>query len=346
MTEGNNFGALRLLAAGLVVFGHCFVLTGQAAPRWFGVPVHELAVHVFFVISGYLMAASWRSDPSLPRFVLRRALRIMPALVAVVLACVLVLGPLFTSLPLRDYALHPQTRLYLWNLVLAPYFALPGVFEEGRPFGAVNGSLWSLPIEVAMYAWTPLLAARAAWVRTVLPLLLLAALAAAFVFTAVRPHQVEPVIYWSSVPFGLRYAADFALAAAIRSRGLERLLSLQAALGVLLLLGLLPVGPVLSGVLLLAMPYVVLSVALARPPLLPGLGRRIDLSYGIYLWSGPVQQVLISAMGVAIGPWLLLATALPASALLAWGSWRWVEQPFLRMKPRRAPAGATYLAPS
>lgn len=333
----NNFGALRLFAAVGVLLGHSFVVAGEAAPRWFGMEVHTLAVHVFFIISGYLMAGSWTADPSLPRFWARRALRIMPALLVVVVLTVVVIGPAFTTLPLPDYARHGETRTYLWNMALAPYFALPGVFQDGRPFTAVNGSLWTLPVEVMMYALVPLLAAPARVVRFgVLPIAVLGLLGMEALFAVLRTGQITPVVYWTSIPFALRFGGDFVLASAIRLWGLERFLGLQASLLLLVLLGVLPEGPVRGVLLLLVLPYLVLSFALARRPLLPGVGRRWDLSYGIYLWGGPMQQVTVSLAGAVLTPWALLGWSLAPSAVLAALSWWAVERPCLRLKPHHA----------
>ena len=208
---GNNFAALRLTAASLVVFGHAYAMTGAMAPRWFGIEVHVFAVRVFFTISGYLICESWNRDPHFWRYLKRRALRIMPALVVTVLLTVFVLGPLVTRLPLSVYAGAAETRLYLWNALLAPTFTLPGVFDDGRPFTAVNGALWSLPVEVVMYLLLPLygLAGVPALRWLVLPATVMLALAGAFWFTAVRPGAVQPVVYWTSLPFIVRYGSDF-----------------------------------------------------------------------------------------------------------------------------------------
>lgn len=329
----NNLGALRIFAAALVILGHSFVMVGAEPPAWFGVGVHTLAVRVFFAISGYLVAGSWLADPAPLRFTARRALRIMPALVVTVLLTVAILGPATTALPWRTYAMHPETRTYLWNALLAPYYALPGVFQDGRPFTAVNGSLWSLPVEAAMYSLLPFYAGR----RRVAAVAVLA-FAAAFAFTAVWPAQVQPVLYWTSIPFGLRYASDFVLGAGLRVWRLERWLNLQAALAVVALLALLPPGPGLQAGLLLAVPYVVLAFGIASPAVFGRVGRRHDLSYGLYLWGGPVGQTGVSLFGVGLGAWGLLAWTLPVAAALAWASWHLVERLCLAWKPRRAVA--------
>ena len=67
---------------------------------------------------------------------------------------VFVVGPLFTVLPLSSYFADPTTWLYLvrsWFLIT---FAgtLPGVFETNPYPDAVNGSLWTLPVEACCYA--------------------------------------------------------------------------------------------------------------------------------------------------------------------------------------------------
>ena len=74
---------LRLGAATLVIVAHSYALTNHAEPlqRFGGPEFGDIAVAVFFAISGFLVTASWVSDPRLRSFVLRRALRILPALV-------------------------------------------------------------------------------------------------------------------------------------------------------------------------------------------------------------------------------------------------------------------------
>ena len=323
-----NFAGVRLIAAAMVVVGHSFVLTGAVPPSLLGTPVHVLAVRVFFVISGYLVCGSWLRDPAMHRFLLRRALRIMPGLVAVVLGGVLV-GAAMTTLPVGAFMAHPQTVEYLWNLVLSPRFALPGVFDDGRAFTAVNGSLWSLPVEVAMYLLLPLYAGRWRVAALVVP-----AVTAAVVFTVVWPGQIAPVLFATSIPFGLRFAADFVVGAGVRVWRLERRLSLQVALlglavaqaGAVSAVG----GAVLSGV---ALPYAVLAFCLAGRPVFGRLEGRADLSYGVYLWAGPVQQGVLSLVGAGVGWGGLTVLAGPVILGMAAVSWYGVERSALRWKP-------------
>ncbi|MBP6749453.1 MAG: acyltransferase, partial [Xanthomonadaceae bacterium] len=145
----NNFNLIRLFAAWLVIYSHAWAITGIDGSDLVGrmtitKSAGAFAVDVFFVISGFLVAASlerrtWRA------FLVARALRIYPALVVCVLATVFVLGPVMTTA--ADYWRDATTWRYLWaNATLwRAEFWLPGVFET-LPRTAVNGSLWTLPI--------------------------------------------------------------------------------------------------------------------------------------------------------------------------------------------------------
>src|SRR5690606_33949106 len=79
----------------------------------------------------------------------------LPGLAFVVLFCAYVLGPVVTSLPVAEYYAHPGVPTYLWNLRFFAVFSLPGTFTGNPVPHAVNGSLWSLPIEVLMYGVLP-----------------------------------------------------------------------------------------------------------------------------------------------------------------------------------------------
>ena len=82
------------------------------------------------------------------------ALAHLPALFVEVTLSALVLGPLFTRLPLADYFSDPQFMRYFGNIVgILITFYLPGVFESGY-VPVVNGNLWTLPSEFHCYLIT------------------------------------------------------------------------------------------------------------------------------------------------------------------------------------------------
>jgi peptidoglycan/LPS O-acetylase OafA/YrhL len=91
--------------------------------------------------------------------------------------------------------------------------------------------------------------------------------------------------------------------------------------------------PVLGGYVLFFAAYWPLG-RLAR------FARRGDLSYGLYLYAFPVQQLLIRAFRSGLRPLTLSLLALGVTALCAALSWRFVESPFLRLKKSSRPVEA------
>src|SRR5262249_48958743 len=141
-------------AATLVLIDHSDPLTGRPGhPGPFGYEtLGGFAVAVFFIISGFLVAASWERAPRVGAFMLKRALRIIPAYAVVIAFAVLVLVPLVTDLTLRAYFHDRLTWGYFRSLSFVEvWYSLPGVFAHNAYPLAVNGSIWTLPIEVAMY---------------------------------------------------------------------------------------------------------------------------------------------------------------------------------------------------
>jgi len=148
----NNFDFVRLLAATLVFLSHQHVLTGHGELLLLpGLSAGAVGVGVFFAVSGFLVTQSWMRDPHLVRFAVKRLLRIWPGLAVAVFLTVFVVGSAATSLPLGDFLSSRATYDYFNILRFKIYYVLPGVFE-GNPYPrGVNGSLWTIPIEVQWY---------------------------------------------------------------------------------------------------------------------------------------------------------------------------------------------------
>lgn len=333
--HSNNFDALRLLAALLVICGHQFPILGLPTPLIADNEPGALGVVIFFAVSGYLVTQSWQADPHLGRFAQRRALRIWPGLTMVVLLCVLVLGPLVTTLPLRDYASSGSTRLYLSNLWLNTRFVLPGVFEGNPIAGGVNGSLWTIPLEVGCYTALALAgmlgAVRTRWMAPLVLLILMAVLNWRY-----SPPPGTPMPAWS---FGLQYGMVFALGSTLAVWADVWIKSILSAsviwFGLCTALHAWGPHPLAGLAVTLGLGGLAVLWGQASWPVVRRMGRWGDVSYGLYIYAFPVQQLLVAlgAQHWGFGP--ALAAALVASFTLAALSWHLVEQPALVFKPRR-----------
>jgi len=302
-----NFDVMRLVAALLVVVSHTFPLAGQAPLRIMGVEdFGALGVSIFFVISGYLVSASYERDPK--SYLLKRILRIEPGLIASLVVTVLLLA-FVTTAPAAEY--WPGAALYvLRNALLYPAtYALPGVFQEVPLSGVVNGVLWTLRLEFTFYLVLLLIRARLSLV-----LALLAACVAVYAtMTVTHPHWAEEKLTRMAY-LGARNGMLFFAGAALQLSRRKIPLWLGGVSAVAFPF----VGP-------LALPTAVLG--LARPGKLPA-----DLSYGVYIYAFPLQQVL-----AAYGQ-LNVVTAVLAVLPFAAASWFLVERPAMRLKPGPRPA--------
>ncbi|MEO8197672.1 MAG: acyltransferase [Thermoanaerobaculia bacterium] len=333
-STGEHYDLLRVLAAFMVFAGHQKALTGLREPDFLGfVSWGEVAVGVFFALSGYLVSESWRRDPSVARYLLRRGLRLLPGLAGVVLFACLLLGPILTSLQLGTYFSHPQTYQYLWNLLLNVRFALPGVFATNPVPNVMNGSLWTLPMEVACYLVLVLFLRSLARIRAVWILWPLAA--ALWTTDFLVAKETSWVLYSTSWRMAAHFATYFFIGAALRLAPPPRFSPIPAAM--LAAAVLMFTANSRLGYWCAPLCVALLVIGAARLSAAPSrwVSRYGDLSYGLYLYAFPIQQLVISTGLARDYPRRGFVVAWLGIVLCAYLSWRWIESPALRFKPRR-----------
>ena len=150
----NNFDAIRLFMALLVVWSHSFALyLGSEDREPLSILMNgtynsgNVGVLVFFVISGFLICHSYLNSKTVIEFLGRRVRRIYPGYIASILICAFIIIPLFSSLQLINLTFLEISKVIGLNLLLRNYFPPSDVFG-GR---AINGSLWSIPYEFWCY---------------------------------------------------------------------------------------------------------------------------------------------------------------------------------------------------
>lgn len=159
-TRENNINLIQFIAAIFVIYSHAFPIATAANN---GEIISDLtqgeysfgnfAVAIFFIFSGYLVCASWERSNSLYSYMKNRFYRIIPELAGVIAVSAIVVGPLFTTVSIQEYFTSETTWLYFKNLFLYPlYWNLPGVFESNLYSSSINGSLWTIPYQVLLYA--------------------------------------------------------------------------------------------------------------------------------------------------------------------------------------------------
>lgn len=335
-----DIDGLRAVAVLSVVAYHAHP---GAAPGGF------VGVDVFFVISGYLIAQIVQADVAAGRFTLmgfyeRRVRRIAPALIAMLVVCTLVFALYFAPFDFKAYAQSVGATLAFASNV---YFWLKsGYFDAGAQTKPLLHT-WSLAVEEQYYLVFPLLVAalyRRGQGARLLPVLSALAVLSLAVAVVQLPLDPRGAFYlpasraWELLAGALLACAGLQappsaakrLALSIGSAGLvlapvvlydheiafPGLAALPPVLGA--------VGLIWAGSLPSGTPAPLPNRLLASAPLV-GIGR---VSYSMYLWHWPVvvgaQYLLLRPLR---GPWELAVYG-AVVALLAWASWRYVEQPF------------------
>jgi peptidoglycan/LPS O-acetylase OafA/YrhL len=364
----NAIGLLRLGFALVVVVSHCW-------PLGFGAPdpltaasggqtdAGAMAVAGFFVLSGLLVTGSaLRCSPG--RFAWHRALRILPGYWACLLVMALGLGPLLW------WARHGSTAGYAaadpgpLDFVTGNWFTgmrhwgigdllatTPYGLEKG--YGVLNGSLWTLRYEVLCYVVVGVLAAAGVagvarrspgvlcgLAGVVYGMVLLDWLAndrwatSASLLPDLRGIPLLGDLGGRSL-FGFGLA--FALGAVVAVRPERFPVSTRLAVAAAVLVAVTFHWGAWDVAGAPAFAYLTLYAAMRAPRRVVALTPRADLSYGVYIYAFPIQQVLALLGLQRLGLAAFAAVSLAAALVAGWLSWHVVERPALRLKDVAAP---------
>jgi len=332
----NNFDLLRILAAAQVVLAHGAAHLGLTKPGWWGIVDAFPGVPIFFVISGFLISASFERSPALGNYVRNRLLRIFPALWCCVLLTVVVAA-------LFGFNFFNRSALIWLPAQLVGLIYTPG-FLKPFGFGSYNGSLWTIPIELQFYVLLPLLylGSRSEARRTRLVAgVFLAFTIAAYLFARVTPplaeSESEPLAHklfrYSFIPHIYLFFAGMLLQRwhVQRSGWFVGKGPLWLA-AYLLIHFALPYGAATytAGTILLGVAAV--TLAFTAPRLSSLVLRGNDISYGVYIYHGLIINILLERHLRGHAMHLVVVVLLTIVAGLA--SWKLVERPFLRRKRR------------
>lgn len=323
----NNFNLLRLLFALMVVVYHAAILPGIAGweqiEGWTSIGA-EIGVQGFFILSGYLVWASLERSASLGLYAEKRARRLLPAYITVVLACAIAAAVLVPAVRENVMALASYIG---WNLTFLNFMApsLPGVFEANR-FTEINGALWTLKIEVMFYLILPVLAyllklaGSRRWI--LIAIIYVAAEAWRFILPLQGGAMVEVA---RQLPGQMSFFITGIALCAWRKELNWR--SALAPVGILLLavsLALPQAAPLRAAGLGIVAVWLAVGI-----PRLFDAARFGDLSYGLYIVHFPILQCVIAA-GLFATPTVGFAVAGVASLAAALLLWWLIERPALR----------------
>jgi len=363
---GPGFDFLRVFLALCIVGFHSLSVTGEycgnvphageicpspsldETPFWM---VHYALVPMFFALSGFLISAS-AMRLSLKNFLINRGMRIVPALAVDTFVCALIIGPLFTTVPLQHYFWSGEFASFFLNIVGWVHFTLPGVFTTNA-VPRVNGSLWTVPFEVICYV----LMSGMIVTRIIRTQFVVLAFVGLYLFTCVSvecsgllDHIASPLVdralsiafikpeaqavtafLFGIIVFQNRHIIPYSFSLFLASSLLIGVVAFTLPFEI-------GQSSPLRFLLMPALAYVTVFVGLTPMPL-PGFFKTGDYSYGIYLYHQPFLQIIVIlcptlALAPHTGAGFAFLAALPFVIGVAWLSWHMVEKPILALRKR------------
>lgn len=341
--KNNAIGFMRTAFALLVIIGHSFHLGGfgpdtltrfSSGTLAFG----TVAVLGFFILSGYLITASFVYASSVWRYLWNRFLRIMPAFwVALVVVA-------FGFAPFSYFLEHGTLNGFLITNAGGPLdyimkniglyigqYSISGLISDIPWPNAFNGSLWTLVYEATGYLLIAVFGIFGVFKKhskivlgatlTMFGLYVMDTAvpgSAGNILPVFRDAQLLPLmlfffagstwyLYEDKIPMSSKY---FVLAAILY------VLSVRFGFYAL-------VGPA-------TFVYLVFYLA-ARFPI-KSFDRKADFSYGIYIYAFPVQQILAQIGLQSTGVWIYSLIAAILTLPFAVASYYLVERPALKLK--------------
>lgn len=337
LDKQNNFGFLRLFFAILVIFSHApEALDGnrkrELMVSFFGnMSMGDLAVDCFFLISGFLILMSFQNSSSLTSYIKKRILRIYPGFIVAFLFCFLCVVPLAKS-----FQMLFSFDSWFWVKSLLRLTTLQGPWIENvfdTPLKFINGPMWTIRYEFLCYLTLPVISHFLKNNLKAYICLFITLVALYFL------HNLYALSFFAPKPFDFESGALLRLFSAYVAGNIFYLAKdkiifnatysiISAALLFILLfnkqfaqLGLITFGA-----------YLLFNFALNyKNQFLSKIGTKTDLSYGIYLYGWPVQNLIIQNHP-SINQYVLFLVNLTIAAIIAYISWNIVEKPFIAMK--------------
>ena len=340
--KDNNFDFLRFLFAVFVVVSHSYPLSGNSETlQWIyqitngQVVLASLGLNGFFVISGFFIFQSLQRSKSIISYFKKRFLRLFPGLFVVLFLTILLVPFVYQG----DASLYNNIDFYTYlpnNLSLYGFqSSIKGVFDNHN-YHSINGSLWTLRYEFSLYVVLSFLYFFRKRIGVIK-----ACLFVSFILLLVA-HTFFLERFSESSFLGMRgydiinFGAFFTLGSLLASFKFDKFKD-KSHLFFISIIGLLVLILIVSlyfnfYIYIKHLVYTLLIILIGFMPLpfFSTFGKIGDMSYGIYIYSFPVQQTLMYFFDFGLYSFILWSLFI--SIILGYLSWHLIEKQALRYK--------------
>ncbi|MDD5617542.1 MAG: acyltransferase [Candidatus Omnitrophica bacterium] len=341
-SKNNSFGFLRIIFAFFVILSHSYFLGGYGIdPLWkFEISFGSIAVEGFFVISGFLIIQSLLNSSSLKYYLWKRFLRIFPAFWVCLFLTSFVLAPLIyysQNKKFSDFTIlsNPFISYAVSNLSLfMKQQTIKGIFMNNPYKEVLNGSLWILFPMFLFYLILPvfnLLELFSKRKKTLLFIFLLLALVNSLEGILFGYYTAYPIQGLARSLFEIQKLFAYFLGGCLIFVFRDKIASNKYFFYSCFLLLFVSIffrlynliGPFL-------LPYVLVMIATKLPFM--SISKNFDLSYGLYIYSFPVQQTIYFINQNIKSPIAFFIFSVIFTLPLAYLNWLLIEKQCFKLK--------------
>lgn len=339
--KNNNFNLIRLFAATQVALTHTYHHLSISNDITHGIiKLIELfpGVPIFFFISGFLISKSYRNNTRLSEYTQNRVLRIYPALwICFILSILSVI--IVGYLSINDLINFDFLKWFIAQISFLQFYNPEFMREYG--VGALNGSLWTIAVELQFYILIPLLYSfRLVNNRSLLVLILIFMLLNRTILYFHSDEMIYKLINVSFAPWlymflvGVFFQENFDTFKKIFKNNIiiKTFLLLCCYLCFVFIVKYFEVGTLGNTISpLLFLPLVMLVFVFAYLPINSfEFIKRNDLSYGVYIYHMPIVNLFLYMNYIGSG--LYYFTVVLLTYVFALFSWKYIEIPALALK--------------
>ena len=339
----NSLDLIRLFAASEVAIEHTFefMFADKTGTLFFHILKLFPGVPIFFFISGYLISRSYERSPNLREYSKNRILRLYPALIICV-AVNLIMVSLTGYLAEKQASAADIGLLFIAKTTFLQFYNPDFMRQFGD--GVLNGSLWTICVELQFYILTPIGYYLFGRNRAISNKVLFSLIIVFLIFNrGLYGHEdYRSEVWWKLLKVSFIPWIYMFLTGMLFQRNFEKISTYMAKLPFLALLAAYILAGLalnnagfatsnsISPVLFILIALVIFRAAYFLPDKANLLLKGNDISYGIYIWHMPIVNQMLY-LGYRHETYHAFI-ALGLSVLVAILSWKFVEKPSLMLK--------------
>lgn len=283
--EDNCFTIIRLLCCLIIIYEHC-VRVGCL--EYIDMHFSELCVDIFFVLSGFWVSRSYILAKDNKKYIKKRVIKILPPYYVVLILTVIVFSFLCEN-GMQWYWINNAggvLKYLIFNAIFLNFLCptLPGILVDSS-IPEINGSLWTLKIEVGFYIALPVIMYIIKSVRRkniILGIIYILSV----VWAITMPKIGMPVFLTEQLPYYMRH---FTI-------GMFFALNMKIAKNINILHAVAALAFIIAGLKIKMIELMTLPIAIGILLFFIGFRFKVrnitDLSYVMYLIHFPIIQIL------------------------------------------------------